>query len=117
MAIFPKRVPIREAWADLKAAVVAPRKHKIVFATASIGAPLGLFAALSQQARVDEEWVPPQIVYIKQWDATRTVTDARAQQAKDLPAERAEKARIAALREERRKQFERVANTMDDLGL
>jgi len=117
MAIFPKRVPIREAWSDLKTAVLAPRKHKIVFATASIGAPLGLFAALFQQAKVDEEYVPPQIVYVKQWDAGRSVAEVRAQQAKDLPAERAEKARIAALREERRRQFERVANTIDDLGL
>jgi hypothetical protein len=117
MAIFPKWVPLREGWRDFRSAITAPRKHKMVFAVASIGAPLGLLAAMFQQAKVDEDYIPPTIVYVKQWDASRTVADVKRQQAIDLPAELAEKKRIADLKEVRRKQFERVAKKMDDLGL
>lgn len=117
MAIFPKRVGIGAALRDLRDFVAAPRPHKIVFVTASIAAPVGLYAALLQQARVDTDYIPPDIVYVQQWDANRSIDEVKAQQAIDLPAEIAEKKRIADLKEERRKQFERVANVMDDLGL
>lgn len=117
MAIFPKRVGLGAAWRDLRDFVVAPRPHKIVFITAAAATPVGLYLALMQQAKVDTDYIPPDIVYVQQWDANRSVDEVQAQQAKDLPAELAEKKRIADLKEERRKQFERVANVMDDLGL
>lgn len=117
MAIFPKRVPLRDAWRDLRDFVRAPRPHKMVFVTAALAAPAGLFLALTQQARVDADYIPPKIVYVQQWKADRTIAQIKAQQASDLPAELAEKKRIADAKEERRRQFERVANVMDKLGL
>ena len=117
MAFFARFFRIGDAFRDLRDTITAPRKHKIVFAVASIGAPLGLLAAMYQQAKVDEDYIPPTIIYVKQWDASRTEADVKKQQAIDRPAEQAEKDRIAALREERRKSFERLSNTMDDMGL
>lgn len=110
MAIFPKRPSITEAWRDLRDFVVAPRPHKIVFLAAALAAPVGLFEAFLQQAKVDTDYIPPAIIYVKQWDANRSVEDVKRQQAIDLPGELAAKKAREAEAEATRQAYRRVAD-------
>ena len=112
MAIFPRPSSPRAAWRDLRDVVVAPRKHKMVFAALSLAFPALIFIGMAREAKVDEEWVPPTIIYVKQWPASRTAAEARAQQAKDLPAERAAKKARDDAAEAQRQAYRRLADKM-----
>jgi hypothetical protein len=110
--MLPKRVPLKAAWRDFRDFIVAPRPHKIVFVTAAFAAPVGLFAAMMQQARVDADYIPPKIVYVKQWEANRTIAQIKAQQAKDLPAELARKKAREAEAERQRQAYRKIGETL-----
>jgi hypothetical protein len=112
MAIFPRPSSPRAAWRDFRDAITAPRKHKMVFAALSLAFPALIFIGMAKQAKVDEDWVPPTIIYVKQWPASRTLAEVRAQQAKDLPAELAAKKDREAQAEAQRQAYRRLANTM-----
>lgn len=114
MSILPRPSSPRAAWHDFRDFVTAPRKHKIVFAAASFALPAAILLAMMQEAKVDEEWVPPVIVYVKQWPANRTAAEVRAQQALDLPAELAAKKARDDAAEARRQSYRRVA---DEFGI
>ena len=110
MAMFPRPTSPRAAWRDFREAITAPRKHKIVFAALALAGPVLLFMAMNEQAKVDEEWVPPTIVYVKQWPSSRTEAEARAQLARDLPAELAAKKASENAAEANRQSYRRVAD-------
>ena len=112
MAILPRPSSPLAAWRDFRDFVRAPRKHKIVFAALSLTLPLGIFWAMIREAKIDEVWKPPTIVYVKQWPASRTVAEARAQQAKDLPAELAAKKARDDAAEARRQSYRRLARNI-----
>ncbi len=114
MAIFPRAVSPRAAWRDLRTAIAQPRKHRIVFAALSLALPAGIFLAMFNQAKVDEEWIPPKITYIRQWSADRSIAEVRAQQAVDLPKELAAKKAREDAAEARRQSYRRVA---DEFGI
>jgi hypothetical protein len=110
--MFPKRAPMGEAWRDFRDFIVAPRPHKIVFVTAALAAPVGLFLAFVQQARVDADYIPPKIVYVQQWTADRTIAQIKAQQAKDLPGEIARKKAQEAKAERQRQVYRKLGETL-----
>jgi hypothetical protein len=112
MAILPRPSSPRAALRDFWDFVRVPRKHKVVFAALSFAFPIGIFAAMIQEAKVDEVWVPPTIVYVKQWPASRTAAEVKAQQAKDLPAELAAKKEREEAAEARRQSYRRLADKM-----
>jgi hypothetical protein len=112
MAILPRPSSPLAAWRDFRDFVRAPRKHKIVFAALSFTLPLGIFWAMIREAKIDEVWRPPTIIYVKQWPASRTVAEARAQQAKDLPAELAAKKARDDAAEARRQAYRRLARNI-----
>ena len=112
MAILPRPSSPLAAWRDFRDFVRAPRKHKIVFAALSLTLPMGIFWAMIREAQIDEVWTPPTIVYVKQWPASRTAAEVRAQQAKDLPAELAAKKEREDAAEAKRQAYRRLANNM-----
>jgi hypothetical protein len=112
MAILPRPSSPLAAWRDFRDFVRAPRKHKIVFAALACVFPAFLLWAMVHDAKVNEEWVPPTIVYVKQWPASRTAAEARAQQAKDLPAELAAKKARDDAAEAKRQAYRRLAEKM-----
>jgi hypothetical protein len=112
MAILPKPASPVGAIRDLIEVVRAPRKHKIVFAALSFALPALILFGMLRQAHVDEVWVPPTIVYVKQWPADRSLAEVRAQQAKDLPAELAAKKEAEAKAEATRQAYRRLADKM-----
>lgn len=113
MAILPRPSSPAGAVRDFIDFVRAPRKHKLLFFFVSLLFPLGLFAALLQEAKVDAVYVPPKIVYVQQWPASRTVEQVRAQQAKDLPAELARKKEREAAAERTRQAYRRIADALN----
>lgn len=112
MAILPRPSSPRAAWRDIRDVIAAPRKHKIVFAALSFAFPALLFWALIREAKIDEVWTPPTIIYVKQWPASRTAAEVRAQQARDLPAELARKKEREAAAEAQRQAYRRLADKM-----
>jgi len=85
--------------------------HRLVFLALAVAtaALLGLAFYTSQPV---VEWQEPEVVYVQQWDSTRTVEDVRKQQAIDAPRELAElKAREAAALE-RQRSYQRLAKRM-----
>jgi hypothetical protein len=110
--MFPKRAQMGAAWRDFRDFIVAPRPHKIVFVTAALAAPVGLFLAFVQQARVDADYIPPKIVYVQQWTADRTIAQIKAQQAKDLPGEIARKKAQEAKAERQRQVYRKLGETL-----
>jgi hypothetical protein len=112
MAILPRPSSPVSAIRDFIDFVRAPRKHKVLFFFLSLLGPIGLFAALLQEAETDAVYVPPKIVYFKQWRADRTVEEVRAQQAKDLPAELARKKERDEAAERTRQAYRRIANAL-----
>lgn len=114
MAFLPKPSSPIAAWRDFRDFVRAPRKHKIVFAALSLAFPAMIFWAMAREAKGDEEWTPPTIIYVRQWSASRSLADVRAQQAKDLPAELAAKNAREAAAEAKRQAYRRLA---DNIGI
>lgn len=112
MAILPRPSSPLAAWRDFRDFARTPRKHKIVFAALACVFPVFLLWAMVHDAKVDEVWVPPTIVYVEQWPASRTAAEARAQQAKDLPAELAAKKARDDAAEARRQAYRRLADQM-----
>lgn len=112
MAILPRPSAPIAAFRDFIEFVRAPRKHKLLFFCLSLLGPVALFAALLQEAETDAVYVPPKIVYFKQWPASRTVEDVRAQQAKDLPAELAAKKQREAAAERTKQAYRRIADAL-----
>ncbi len=110
MALIPRSGSPLAALRDLRDFVAAPRKHKMVFAALSFALPALIIFGMLRQAHVDEVWVPPTIIYVKQWPANRSIVEVRAQQAKDLPAEIAAKKQRDAEAETTRQAFRRVAD-------
>jgi hypothetical protein len=112
MAILPRPSSPLAAWRDFRDFVGQPRKHKIVFAALSFALPAVIFWAMIREAKLDEVWVPPTIIYVKQWPASRSAAEARAQQAKDLPSEIARKKEREDAAEARRQSYRRLADNM-----
>jgi hypothetical protein len=112
MAILPKPSSPVAAWRDFRDVIAAPRKHKMVFAALSLAFPAMIFWAMAREAKGDEEWTPPTIIYVKQWSASRTAAEARAQQAIDLPAELAAKKEREDAAEAKRQAYRRLADNM-----
>ena len=114
MAMLPRPVRPTRAFADLRDFIGQPRRHQVVFAVLAVTMTLVIIAAVYRQFTHEREWKPPPITYVTQFPASRTRLEIAAQQARDLPAERARRLETERLIAERRAQFQRVA---DRLGI
>lgn len=108
---LPRPVSPRAAFADLRAFVAQKTPHRIVFLALAIGVAALLGMAFWASWPVPN-YQEPDIVYVQQWDSTRTGADVRAQQALDAPREiAAEKARQAAALK-RQREYQRLAKQL-----
>ena len=117
MAILPRPSSPRAAWRDMIGFVRERRRHQMVFAALAIGVTIAMLGAFVDEFNRKEVWKPPVVTYVKQWPASRSLADVRAQQARDLPAELAEKKRLEALEAEQRAQFQRARKQLHDIGI
>lgn len=88
-----------------------------MFAALAVALPIGVMLAFINEFNRKPEWQPPEVMYVQQWSVERSRAEIAAQQARDLPAELAEKRRVEALEAQRREQFRRARDELKKLGM
>lgn len=116
MAILPRPVSPKAAWRDLKGFLAQRRKHELLFATLSVGITVLLIAAFYVDSHVEKEW-HRDITYVESWPLTRTDAEIIADLKLNEAAKKDRAARIAAKKEERRQEFERLDKKLEALGI
>lgn len=116
MAILPRPASPRAAWRDLKFFLAQRRKHELLFATLSVAMTMVLVTAFYFDSRIEKEW-QRNITYIESWPLTRTDAEIIAAQKVHAEAKKRREAEIAAKKEERRQQFERLDRQLEALGI
>ncbi len=101
---------------DLKAFFATRRKHQWLFAAISVAIP-GYFAAAFAMREVQKDYVPPEVVFVENWPAGRTIAEIRAQQKIDQATKKLEDAALEARRQKRMAQARELEKQMDALGL
>lgn len=109
---FPRPSRIADAWTDLRRFVAQRRRHEAVFLAAAIALTAGMAYAIYDKLSVKPEWKPPEIVYVKQWPADRSLVQVRAQLAKDAPIEAAQRKAEADAAREKREAYQRLAKRL-----
>jgi len=116
MAILPRPVSPKAAWRDLKFFLAQRQKHELLFATLAGCATMLLLTGFYFDSRVEKEW-HRDITYVESWPLTRTDAEIIADLKKNEIAKKERAARIAAKKEERRQQFERLDKKLEALGI
>ena len=106
---LPRPVGPRALWNDMRAFWRQRPRHQYVAATFAVLIPIGIVIAfyIDGQTRLQ----PVQtIIYVDSWRGDRSDAEIRA-------AQKARQAREEAHRLERQRQFQRIENKLDRLGL
>lgn len=83
MAILPRPVSPKRAWADLRDYLAEGRRHKFLFLALAIAATWAIVWAFLLDSKTNT--MPGrQIIYVQDWTADRSDADIIAQQKKDL---------------------------------
>lgn len=101
---------------DLKAFFGTRKKHQWLFAAISVAIP-GYFATIFAMHEVEKDYVPPDIVYVENWLAGRTIEEIKAQQKIDMAARAERDAALEARRQKRIAQARELEKQLDSLGL
>ena len=106
---LPRPVPPRALWADLRAFWSTRPRHQWIAAILAVLIPIGIVTAFFFDTR--SGIVPrEQLMYIDSWPASRTDAEIKAKQKTDAAA-------IKAQRLERQRQFQRLEEGMNRMGL
>lgn len=108
---FPFRFSPREAWADLRDYFATRERYHWVF----MGLALLITTIFIVEFIFWETPIiyrPPPVVFVKQWPKSRTDAEIKAQQAKDAPAERAQRKAEADYEAERQRQFKALQKAL-----
>jgi hypothetical protein len=106
---LPRPASPRVLWADLKAFAAERSAYHWIATAAAIGMPIAIVVVFTIDGRTNIA-PPPQIIYVESWRADRTDAEIIAEQKKD-------KARLDALKQERRRQFQKIDEKMERMGL
>jgi hypothetical protein len=109
---LPRPVRPSRAIADFVAYVRQMKRSQIWGGVLAVGVTLLWFWAIFDKLYPPEPYKPPEVSYVTQWPATRTAEEVRAQQARDLPRELAEKKRREEAEAARRAQYDRLAKQL-----
>lgn len=106
---LPRPASPRVLWNDLRAFWNERPRHQWVAAVLAVVVPVGIFLAFHFDRQTN--LTPRQtIYYLESWPATRTDEEIKAKQKADLEQRRAHE-------EERRRQFQRIDENLNRLGL
>jgi hypothetical protein len=110
----PRREPEHDvsSVSDLRAffAQIREQQHRWLFLGLAILMPVLLIWGFVHDSTTRIEYRPPEITWFETWSKDRTPAQVRAQQAKDLPAERAARDAEIAASEQRKAEFRKVAD-------
>jgi len=96
-------------WEDLRAVLRDRPRHHWIAAALAVAIPIGILTAFYVDSYLQAR-PRPQIVYINSWPADRSEAEIRAKQHADV-------AREQAIRDERRRQFQRLEKQAERLGI
>jgi hypothetical protein len=83
MAIFPRPVSPKRAWADLRDYLAEGRRHKFMFLMLAVAATWAIVWGFLLDSKTNT--MPGrQIIYVQNWSSDRTDVDRIEQQKKDL---------------------------------
>ena len=106
---LPRPASPRVLWNDLRAFAAQRSRHQWVAAVLAVLIPIGIVVAFYFDGQTN--LVPRQtIYYVDSWPATRTDEEIIAKQKADLEARKARE-------EERRRQFQRLDDKLNRLGI
>ena len=106
---LPRPASPRALWADLKAFAAERSPYKWGAAAVAVIMPLAIVIVFTIDGRTNIT-PPAQIIYVEQWPANRTDAEIKAQQAKD-------KAEADAFKKERQRQFKKVDEDLERMGI
>jgi hypothetical protein len=109
MSLYPRPVRPSRAIGDFIGFVRARKRSEIWFGLLAVAITLLWFVAIFYKLYPEPEYIPPKVQYAKQWPASRTAEEVRAQQAKDLPRELAAKKALEAAKAAERAKYDRLA--------
>jgi len=104
---FSRLNPVR-ALRDLRGFLHTRQKHEIWFMFASAVMCVLIVAAFVADSHVEKPYVPPEIIYVQNWRADRTLAEIEAQQKIDEAKKRADDAKLKKLQDEKRAEFKRA---------
>jgi len=99
----------RALWADIRAIWADRSRHNWIAGIFAIVFPALIFAGFYYNRPADGA-MRPQVIYIESWPATRTDAEIKAKQDADLRLRR-------EAEEERRRQFQRIDDSLNRLGI
>ena len=106
---LPRPVSPRALWADLRAFWTTRPRHQWVAAFLAVLIPIGIVTAFFFDTR---SGIMPreQVMYIDSWPATRTDAEIKAKQKADAAA-------LAARRRARQREFQRLDESLNRMGI
>ena len=109
MMRLPRPASPRALWKDIKDFAGQRSRHQWIAAVLALAIPTVILVTFAYD-REDAHKAPPQIIYVESWPASRTMDETRAYI-------RANEERRKAFEEERRRQFQRLDNTLNKIGI
>jgi hypothetical protein len=116
MRVFPRPVRPSVAIADLRAFLKTRTPHQWTFAALSVTIPC-FFIAMFLVDAIEEEYRPPEIIWVKNFDPNRSDAQIRADQERDTAERKKQEAAEQAELKRRRKPFQEIDRKLRDWGL
>lgn len=109
MMRLPRPAAPRTLWRDLKAVLGQRSPHQWVAAALALAIPIGIFTVFSLDS-VDAHDAPEQVIYVESWPISRTREEIVAKQQED-------ERRRQEYEAERRRQFQRLDDSLNKMGI
>jgi hypothetical protein len=106
---LPRPSSPRALWADLRAFTAERRPYHWVAAAVAVIMPVAIIVLFALDAKTNIE-PGAQIIYVESWNAGRTDAEIIAEQKKDQAA------REAAMKQ-RQREFQKIDQSLDRLGI
>jgi len=114
--MFSRFSPFR-AVRDLRAFLRGRKPYEVGFMALAIAITWTVVLVFSRDTNVKADYRDPDIIYVQNYKADRTIDEIRAQQKVDLPEEQARKAAIEAKRKKRQEEFKRLDDKLRAWGI
>ena len=116
MSMFTRFSPLR-ALRDLRAYLKSRKPYEVGFLALSVAITWTVVLVFARDTNVERDYKEPDIIYVKNYKADRSIEEIRAQQQVDLPAEQARKAAILAAQKRRQEQFKKIDDKLKAWGI
>jgi hypothetical protein len=106
---LPRPASPRALWADLRAFAAQRSRHQWIAAGFAIVMPIAIVVMFTIDGRTNIA-PGPQLIYVESWNSSRTDAEIIADQKKD-------QAKLEALKKERQRQWKKVDEDLERLGI